>query len=897
MEDLPLLGRDGQLQALLAAYAQARSGSGRLLVLRAQPGAGLRRLLREFRAELGRRHLDHVWLATRGRDASDPPLGALVPLLRGPGQSLAGLLGGLTGFPPEVRAVAIGEGLARLLAGREGPRPIVVVVERAERLDPASADALRVALPALVVGPTLALVTVPAAGMGWAGDAELELGPLSAEQATELALRAGAAAGTLGARTGTQPGHHPGGPEATDRAVAIAELSGGLPGLVVELARTADPTRPAAARLAATIPGGMEVLAGAWLADGWLADWDLEQAVSAVAGTTAGLAAMGALVRVADRPGPTCGHPAWWEVARAGLGPGGLRTVAGQLASGDLGALPLPVRAGLLGAAGHADAARTWLAAADEAGPNVEAEAAYLSRAYGLLPASDQPVLAARVADRALAVGQYQWAREVVAQALAQLPRDAAGQRCRLLVLGHRARFQLGETAAADAELDEALALAARSSDPAAASDAFCLDALRWVSRDPVLARQQAERAIRAAGDDVLRAGAARGVLALAVGLSGDVDQALELFDAAIAATAGDRAAEGRVAANRLYLLWRAGRMAELGRASQIELDRLRRWGLADTIGGQVLIARALSLQVTGQWDELADYLATLPRDRLAAEVLVFLDLIAAELAADRGAHQRAAELLARVHDNAARTGPEVAYEVLAVRLETLARRPDASARDLRPLVAEATDLLAGLSDRYAATRVRVALARAGEGVAARADELPEPGPGSPAPIAQPDDSAIHRALLAEESAWRGQGSWVGAAAAWRSLPDPYHEAWCLLRAARELGGDQALGVVAEVVAVADRLGAAPLAARAALASRNLGIRAGRGAGPLTARELDVLRLVAQGRTNREVARELALSERTVAVHLSRIFTKLDAGTRGEAVAKARDQGLIAGNG
>jgi DNA-binding NarL/FixJ family response regulator len=61
----------------------------------------------------------------------------------------------------------------------------------------------------------------------------------------------------------------------------------------------------------------------------------------------------------------------------------------------------------------------------------------------------------------------------------------------------------------------------------------------------------------------------------------------------------------------------------------------------------------------------------------------------------------------------------------------------------------------------------------------------------------------------------------------------------------------------------------------------------------LTARELEVLRLVAAGQTNREIAAALVISERTVARHLQNIFAKLPVSSRTAAGAFAFEHGLV----
>jgi DNA-binding NarL/FixJ family response regulator len=69
--------------------------------------------------------------------------------------------------------------------------------------------------------------------------------------------------------------------------------------------------------------------------------------------------------------------------------------------------------------------------------------------------------------------------------------------------------------------------------------------------------------------------------------------------------------------------------------------------------------------------------------------------------------------------------------------------------------------------------------------------------------------------------------------------------------------------------------------------------RSTRGVDRLTVRELQVLGLVATGRTNRAIASELVISEKTVARHVSNIFTKLGLSTRAAATAYAYQHHLL----
>lgn len=86
------------------------------------------------------------------------------------------------------------------------------------------------------------------------------------------------------------------------------------------------------------------------------------------------------------------------------------------------------------------------------------------------------------------------------------------------------------------------------------------------------------------------------------------------------------------------------------------------------------------------------------------------------------------------------------------------------------------------------------------------------------------------------------------------------------------------------------RLGAAPELASMAARSPTAAAKAPSG---LTAREEQVLALVATGETNRRIAAQLVISEKTVARHVSNIFTKLGVSSRAAATAYAYTHGLV----
>lgn len=107
-----------------------------------------------------------------------------------------------------------------------------------------------------------------------------------------------------------------------------------------------------------------------------------------------------------------------------------------------------------------------------------------------------------------------------------------------------------------------------------------------------------------------------------------------------------------------------------------------------------------------------------------------------------------------------------------------------------------------------------------------------------------------------------------------------------------------AAGYLLKDAAPADIVGAVVRAARGEtvltpdLAQRVV-VRMSRARVDLSAREVEILAAVARGLGNREIARELVISEATVKTHLVHAFTKLDVDSRTAAVARARDEGLL----
>ena len=140
------------------------------------------------------------------------------------------------------------------------------------------------------------------------------------------------------------------------------------------------------------------------------------------------------------------------------------------------------------------------------------------------------------------------------------------------------------------------------------------------------------------------------------------------------------------------------------------------------------------------------------------------------------------------------------------------------------------------------------------------------------------------------------RGEYEAAAELWLALGCPYD-------AALALSGSDDEALLRRALEVFQRLGARPAAARLARTLRERGVRdvrhgprraTQRNPAGLTARQLEVLVLVAEGRRNSEIAAQLFLSEKTVEHHVAAILRKLGASTRGEAASQAAALGIVA---
>jgi ATP/maltotriose-dependent transcriptional regulator MalT len=371
----------------------------------------------------------------------------------------------------------------------------------------------------------------------------------------------------------------------------------------------------------------------------------------------------------------------------------------------------------------------------------------------------------------------------------------------------------------------------------------------------------------------------------------GEVERGVALLDEVmVAVTAGE---VSTIIAGIIYcsVLSACSDLSDLGRAREWT-QALTRWCAAQPdmvpYRGECLVHRVEIISLQGVWPDALNE-ALLACERLSeppgqpAFGAALYQL--AELHRLRGDLEKAEE----AYRKAAECGRSP-YPGLALLRLAQGRRDDATAAICRVL--QETRLRRGRSKILGAA-VEIMLA-GGDVVAARraADDLNT--------VAQALKTPFLRAVAAQAqgAVLLGEGDPAAALSAcrtawtlWRELDVPYEAARTqvlISQACRALGDKDSAALELDAARrTFEQLGAKLDAAR--LPGAGVGQRAAAG---LTGRELQILRLVATGRTNRTIAEELGLSEKTVARHISNIFNKLNVASRAAATAYAFEHQL-----
>jgi ATP/maltotriose-dependent transcriptional regulator MalT len=339
-------------------------------------------------------------------------------------------------------------------------------------------------------------------------------------------------------------------------------------------------------------------------------------------------------------------------------------------------------------------------------------------------------------------------------------------------------------------------------------------------------------------------------------------------------------------------------------------LTRAKRLGLARYVAAPIAQNLAESLTSAGRWDEALEIIEEALGLDPAPFGRAFLLVLRGQIAVARGEHETAARTMQQLSSQPTGAGAESQIALPVARLTTEfrlaqgdlaaalaaartipAQHLDAEPRYLWPLLATgmracADANVAGLPREAGdPAELRRALQLAAAGIPRRGR-------------VEQAQAALFSAESCRASGHPDRAAWDAAAAAWESLGQPYPLAYALLRAAGAAAAagdrDAAAPRLQQAAELAGRLRASPLLQQISQLARRARIEITGGsraaaAAPfgLTVRELEVLRLVAAGRGNRDIAAELFISPKTASVHVSNILGKLGVAHRGEAAATA----------
>jgi DNA-binding CsgD family transcriptional regulator len=526
-----------------------------------------------------------------------------------------------------------------------------------------------------------------------------------------------------------------------------------------------------------------------------------------------------------------------------------------------------------------------------------------------------------RVLEEAIAAakdaGEHQRGLAFAELALTELDEAAEPVRVALLL---RERFasqrEVGRNRTED-DLHRALALVPESVSPAARTELLLAVAHCGINTDGPQYRAWAVDALRLARELGNRDAESQALANLAMLEAGrsqvatSDSEAFRLLTQAreIAQQAGAYHPTVKLVISETHLLCGAGEFESAARAARRGIADAERHGLARTSGAFLAINLAEPLWYLGRWDEAVQVTGRALDLAPPLRTRIGLWVANGAIALARGDLATAARRAGTCRTVLAGHGYHDQHDLPVASLEidlALAAEGPAAA------VAAATEALQrydlGLSSPRYAWPVLVSAAAAAvqapgedatallDRLRALAEKLDVCGPVQRAwqlSFAALDPVAV---LGLEEDDGRLAVA-DAAVAAWEAVGQPYQAAIALTHAARialaERAGREATARLRRAARIAQRLGAAPLIAQVADLTRRAGTDADPDDPGLTSRELEVLRLVAAGQSNREIAAALVISPKTASVHVSNILAKLSAATRTEAAVKAHQLGLL----
>ncbi|WP_457323331.1 helix-turn-helix transcriptional regulator [Roseateles sp. P5_E11] len=949
-----MVGRDSELDVLADAFADACAGTVRTVVISAEGGGGKSRLIREATERLGRQALVlSGWCVEQSEPGLPfaPFVSAVRRLvqLRGVAEivtlvghsgarELARLLPELGPAPsegdPGMARSRLFESLRLLLQSLAAQAPVVLVLEDLHWADRATRDLLAY-LARNLQGTRLLLVasyrTEALAGAhplrgGLAELARIEgVTPLALPRLsrTDVALHLSAMLGHEPAPDVVNAVHTRGGgvplftealvtPEGAVRTQLQGSLRDLLLGAVNELPERAREV------LHAMAVGGLRVghrlLAAVVGADGL--DAALRAAVTShvvIAADAEGYAFRHALIQEAIRDDLLPGerqrlHRAYAEALEADPSLGADAWVAASIA--------LHWRA--------ADDPARALNAAWQAAREATARLAYaeqltmLEHALDLWPrveptqrpqGIDRAQLLEAAADAACWAVETERGQRIVEAGLAELDPATDGERIAALLLERAMMRQQGMHAGELSDLREALRLAPGPTRIRAAALGQICRALALHGRADemrALVDELDALAMRLGESEWTVEALVSGALARPAGDVATMERLERALGEAQAGASGRVEMIARVA--MVDLLDARGEHAAAVEAAGMAWQRARQLGQARYMGASVAQLLARALMAVGRWDDALDLIGEARELDPSPLGSLQLSQVGGLIAAGRGnlaAAERALKALAAAEESP-QDAPRraAAQRQLSMAIALLQGGPAAAVeaghgigalrgwlppRLLWPLIAHAWRACIG-SGRADALR---------DLLVESSEHLAQPGPV---------ERACALTSLAERSRLGGGSdavAWGAAVAAWQEIGNLPWLAYALMRqgsawlAAGQRGA--AIAALRRAALFARQLGAEPLSAQlATVAGRGrVELWPDEGGAPpaspqgLTAREVEVLALLVEGRSNREIAAALFISVKTASVHVSNILAKLEVPSRGAAAAAAHRLGLV----